>query len=242
MVDYEPCDTPLSGIEGDAKSLDGHYPRSSRGFGGDGGPMPERRPRTASADFAQQIVHQIPFLRRAAGRWHWDKADADDLVQDTLARALANAHLWQPGSDLRAWLFTIMRHQFLAGVAKSSRAAAKLSFYATSDLATGKDPCEMRLVLRDVGAVLRRLPIKQRTVLLLAGIEGGSYDEVAAAMSLSVDAVRSHLARARERLRTAMGSESRTPGSRRSARLPPPRASRPAFSHERSACAMEAAD
>src|SRR6266849_5187010 len=62
------------------------------------------------AEFWQRIETEIPFLRRTVRRWHREKADADDLVQDTLVQALANAHLWQPGSDLRAWLFTIMRN------------------------------------------------------------------------------------------------------------------------------------
>src|SRR5229473_3475456 len=76
---------------------------------------------TPSAAFLRQIEDEIPFLKRAVRRWHRDKADADDLVQDTLVQALANAHLWQPGSDLRAWLFTIMRNRFLGTVAKSHR-------------------------------------------------------------------------------------------------------------------------
>src|SRR5215211_5333252 len=61
-----------------------------------------------------QIEAEIPFLRQAARRWrHRETADADDLVQDTLIRALANAHLWEPGTNLRAWLVTIMHNQFL---------------------------------------------------------------------------------------------------------------------------------
>ena len=61
-----------------------------------------------------------------ARRWHREKADIDDLVQDTVVQALANAHLWQPGTDLRGWLYTIMRNRFLAGVTRSNRSAAAL--------------------------------------------------------------------------------------------------------------------
>src|SRR5437879_657790 len=66
-------------------------------------------------DFSRRIEDEIPFLRRSARRWHREQADIDDLVQDTLAQALANKHLWEPGSDLRGWLYTIMRNRFFAG-------------------------------------------------------------------------------------------------------------------------------
>lgn len=166
------------------------------------------RKRSLSAEFAAQVAAEIPFLHRAVRRWHRQKSDADDLVQDTLVQALANAHLWQPGTDLRAWLFTIMRNRFLAAMARSNRGAALLLVAAAAAPVAADDTREVRLVLRDVGAALGRLPVKQRTALRLAGVEGKSYDEVAAAMGLSVGAVRCHLARGRDRLRAAMrGSE-----------------------------------
>ena len=64
-------------------------------------------------EFSQRVLAEVPFLRRAVRRWHGVGADADDLVQETLLRALANSHQWEPGTNLRAWLFTIMRNQFL---------------------------------------------------------------------------------------------------------------------------------
>src|SRR6266436_4064531 len=87
---------------------------------------------TPSPEFLRQIEAEIPFLKRAVRRWHREKADADDLVQDTLVQALANAHLWQPGTDLRAWLFTIMRNRFLGTVAKSHRSASALDSIAAA--------------------------------------------------------------------------------------------------------------
>jgi RNA polymerase sigma-70 factor (ECF subfamily) len=158
-------------------------------------------------DVSRQIENEIPFLRRAVRRWHRQPADADDLVQDTLVRALANAHLYEPGSDLRAWLFTIMRNQFLAGAAKANRFVTMLRVFAEADHGAGGDPSETRLVLRDVGGALRRLPSKQRVAVMLACIEGKSYEEVAEAMGLSVSAVRCHLARGRNRLRTAIEAD-----------------------------------
>jgi len=160
------------------------------------------KPRANGADqpaVSRQIENEIPFLRRAVRRWHREQADADDLVQDTLVRALANTHLYQPGSDLRAWLFTIMRNQFFAGAAKTNRFVSMLRVFAETDHGAGGDPSETRLVLRDVAGALRRLPSKQRMAVMLACIEGKSYEEVAAAMGLSVSAVRCHLARGRNR-------------------------------------------
>jgi RNA polymerase sigma-70 factor (ECF subfamily) len=158
-------------------------------------------------DVSRQIENEIPFLRHAVRRWHREQADADDLVQDTLMRALANAHLYEPGSDLRAWLFTIMRNQFLAGVAKANRFISMLRVFAETDHGAGGDPSETRLVLRDVAGALRRLPGKQRIAVMLACVEGKSYEEVAEEMGLSVSAVRCHLARGRNRLRTAMEAD-----------------------------------
>jgi RNA polymerase sigma-70 factor (ECF subfamily) len=176
-------------------------------------------------DVARQIEQEIPFLQRTVRRWQREKADADDLVQDTLMRALANSHLWQPGSDLRGWLFAIMRNQFLAGIGKSNRLAAVLRSFAEADRSRAPDPREARLVLRDVEEALKRLPSKQRTAVQLAGIEGKSYDEVAQAMGLSVGAVRCHLARGRERLREATdGTENTLPRARRAGPASPPAA------------------
>jgi RNA polymerase sigma-70 factor, ECF subfamily len=169
-----------------------------------------RSPDPSPAAFTQQLIGEIPFLRRSVRRWHRQRPDADDLVQDTLVQALANAHRWQPGSSLRGWLFTIMRNQFLTAIAKSSRAAAQLQIRDAS--AAAADALEARLVLRDVGVVLGRLPPKQRRALQLAGVEGKSYEEVAAAMGLSIGAVRCHLARGRDRLRVAVrGNDDRSP-------------------------------
>ena len=167
---------------------------------------------TPSPEFLRQIENEIPFLKRTVRRWHREKADADDLVQDTLVQALANAHLWQPGSDLRAWLYTIMRNRFLAGANRSTRSAAALEDIAAAAPPPTAGPGEWRLVLRDLTAALRRLPGNQRSAVILIGVEGKSYDEAAQTMGISAGAVRSHLMRGRDGLRTAMrGSDARAP-------------------------------
>ena len=176
---------------------------------------------TPSPEFSRQIEQEIPFLRRAVRRWHRQPADADDLVQDTLVQALANAHLWQPGTDLRAWLYTIMRNRFLAGVTKSTRSASAVEQIAAADPGPPADSSELRLLLRDLGAALRRLPGNQRSAVILIGVQEKTYDEAAQAMGTSVGAVRSHLARGRDRLRTAVrGSDTRPPFAPRPAGTP----------------------
>jgi RNA polymerase sigma-70 factor, ECF subfamily len=158
----------------------------------------------SQSDFARRIELEIPFLRRLVRRWQRAAADADDLVQDTLVRALASEHSWQAGSNLRAWLITIMRNQFLAGLAKSGRSAEAHESFGAAGPETAAHAGEARLLLRDVQQTLRRMPRKQRAAILLVSVEGRSYQEVAHALGASVGAVRSDLARARERLRAAV--------------------------------------
>jgi RNA polymerase sigma-70 factor (ECF subfamily) len=212
------AEAPLSGgcqieaadvADADAKLL---YAAARRGCDG-----AEREGRVApSAEYFRQLENEIPFLRRTVRRWHRDKADADDLVQDTLVQALANAHLWQPGTDLRAWLYTIMRNRFLAGVNKSARSASALKEIAEPGPSSTAHASELRLLLRDLGAALRRLSSNQRSAVLLIGVEGKSYAEAAQSMGTSVGAVRSHLSRGRDRLKTAVdGSDTRTPFAQR---------------------------
>src|SRR5467141_1354198 len=88
---------------------------------------------SAMATIGPQIEAEIPFLQRVVRRWCSEAADADDLVQDTLLRALASAHLWQPGSNLRAWLVTIMRNQFLETVGRARRWDAAAEIIDTVD-------------------------------------------------------------------------------------------------------------
>jgi RNA polymerase sigma-70 factor, ECF subfamily len=196
----------------------------------------------ARPEFLKQVEDEIPFLRRMVRRWHRERPDAEDLIQDTLVRALANAHLWQPGSNLRAWLCTIMRNEFLAAVIKNNRSASALQAIAVAEPGPPADTREARLILRDVAGVLGRLPEKQRSAVFLVGIEGRSYEEVARSMGISVGAVRCDLARARDRLRNAVHRvDERSPLARRPTRIPIP-AARQVLSSMSSALALAGAD
>jgi len=161
-------------------------------------------PASRSDNTSLLIAAELPFLRRVVRRWHGVGADADDLVQDTLLRALANAHQWEPGTNLRAWLFTIMRNQFFDGRSRLKRADAACSGYADVNAGFTPEHQDTRLLLRDVNRVIDRLPKVQRIALLLVGVEGRSHEDVAQLLELSAGALRCHLARARAYLRKAI--------------------------------------
>ena len=162
-------------------------------------------------EVSRLIKQELPLLRRTARRWQRNAADADDLVQETVLRVLANAHLWQPGTNFCAWVRTIMRNQFFTGCAKSSRNRETLAELAEGSMvASGGGTAYFRLMLRDLQAAVSRLPEKQRAAVRLAGVEGLSYEEAASRMELSIGAVRCHLARARERLRDAVLDQEET--------------------------------
>jgi len=156
---------------------------------------------SASAGFPRLVELEIPFLQRSARRFCRDPADAADLVQETLLRALSSAHLWEANSNLRAWLFTIMRNEFLTSAAAASRRGKALTM--AINLATGVMAEEQSIALEigEMRTALGRLSTKQRLAVLLVAVEGRSYEEVALSMRTTIGAVRSHLARGRERLR-----------------------------------------
>jgi RNA polymerase sigma-70 factor (ECF subfamily) len=144
-----------------------------------------------------EIAAHIPRLRRYARALAGDSHRADDLVQDTLERALAKFYLWRHGSDLRAWLFTIMHNVFINQLKARRELALDDAVADGLQSAPQADPLE----LRDLDAALRLLPVEQREVLLLVGLEQLSYAEAGKALGVPVGTVMSRLSRGRERLR-----------------------------------------
>jgi RNA polymerase sigma-70 factor (ECF subfamily) len=157
------------------------------------------------ADFCTRIEAEIPRLRRYARALTRDAVAADDLVQDCLVRGLAKQHLWQPGTDLRAWLFTILHNQYVNHVRRSSRAGTAVQISEAEPSLTRAADQGNRLELRDLDRALAKLPADQRTVILLVGLEGMSYEAVAEVIGIPVGTVRSRLSRGREALRHLMG-------------------------------------
>ena len=150
---------------------------------------------------AQRLVELIPRLRRYARALVGDRAAADDLVQDTLERAWAKLHLYRRGTDLRAWLFTVM-HNVHVNRVRAARPTDVLDdeMPELAQRAAQSDG----LMLRDLDRAIAKLPADQRAVLLLVTLEEMSYDEVARTLGIPIGTVMSRLSRAREKLRTMM--------------------------------------
>jgi RNA polymerase sigma-70 factor (ECF subfamily) len=159
-------------------------------------------------DFARLLEVEIPRLRRYARALTRDVSRADDLVQSCLTRAVAKQHLWQPGTDLRAWLFTILHNQHVNDVRRSVREASSIELSEAPQL-TVQSNAMASLELRDLETALGKLQPEQREVILLVGLEGMSYEEVAAVLEIPVGTVRSRLSRGRDQLRQLMGMEAK---------------------------------
>jgi RNA polymerase sigma-70 factor, ECF subfamily len=161
------------------------------------------------SEFHRLIEQQIPRLRRYARVLTSNPDRADDLVQDTLSRALDKQHLWQPGTNLGAWLFTIMHNQNVNNVRRDIResAAIEIEQVATTLPAT-TDPSAWRKMV-ELDRALTRLPLGQRQVILLVGLEGISYEDTAGILNIPVGTVRSRLSRGRDTLRELLDMEER---------------------------------
>src|SRR5271170_543707 len=156
------------------------------------------------SDFAQLLETEIPRLRRYARALTRDASRADDMVQSCLLRAVAKQHLWQPGTDLRAWLFTILHNQNVNYVRRSVREGVTVPIDDVAPALTAPSSVEASLALRDLERAIARLPEEQRQVILLVGLEGMGYDEAAKILGIPVGTVRSRLSRGRDSLRALM--------------------------------------
>lgn len=162
-------------------------------------------------EFGTQVEQLIPRLRRYARALTGERSVADDLVQDTLERAWNKLHLWRRGSDLRAWLFTIMHNTYVNQV--RSRSTAKLVPLDGEAYEAPVRPTQTDLLeVRDLEAALQRLPDEQREVVLLIALEHLSYEEAARTLGIPIGTVMSRLSRGRERLRGLLEGTSAAAG------------------------------
>ena len=158
----------------------------------------------AMYEFHRLLEQEIPRLRRYARALTRDSNRADDLVQDTIVRGLTKSHLWQPGTDLRAWLFTIMHNQYVNELRRAARQQVAVDVdQVASTLPATTDPTASRQ-LSELDHALGHLSKGQRAVVLLVGLEGMSYDEAAKILDVPIGTIRSRLGRAREMLRSLM--------------------------------------
>jgi RNA polymerase sigma-70 factor (ECF subfamily) len=161
------------------------------------------------SEFHRLIEQQIPRLRRYARALTRNRERADDLVQDTLGRALIKEQFWQPGTNLRAWLFTIMHNQNVNNVRRDVRESGALDIETISvALPATTDPTASRQMF-ELERALAQLPLEQRQVILLVGLEGMSYQDAAGILVIPVGTVRSRLSRGRDALRKLLDMEER---------------------------------
>jgi RNA polymerase sigma-70 factor (ECF subfamily) len=145
------------------------------------------------------LLPWVPRLRRYARALAGNRDDADDLVQDTLERAWARSGLWHGVTDMRAWLFGTMHNLHVDGI-RRPRVHTVMQDDDTPEIAVAPSQGD-RLALLDLQAALERIPVEQREILLLVGLEDMSYAEVAQTLGVPIGTVMSRLSRGRERLR-----------------------------------------
>ncbi|WP_096703691.1 sigma-70 family RNA polymerase sigma factor [Magnetospirillum sp. 15-1] len=156
-----------------------------------------------------QIEAEIPGLRRYARALSGDVAQADDLVQDCLERALSRLALWRRDGNLRAWLFTILRNVWIDELRRRKVRPEQYGMDDAMEGAAAAPNQHDRLAVRDLVAALALLVPEQRETVLLVGLEGMTYAEVAGVTGVPVGTVMSRLKRGRDRLAVLMhGGES----------------------------------
>jgi RNA polymerase sigma factor (sigma-70 family) len=162
---------------------------------------------TPSMSFEDEISALLPRLRRFAHGLSRNPADADDLTQMTIERALRSKAQWQPGSRLDSWLYKIMRNLWIDTVRSRGR-KEKLEAPADEAEPLGHDPragIEASIDLQRVMAAMERLPGEQREVIALILIEGFGYREAAELLGLPIGTVSSRLVRGRTALLALVG-------------------------------------
>jgi RNA polymerase sigma-70 factor, ECF subfamily len=149
--------------------------------------------------FKDGLVAHIPSLRAFAASLSGSITLADDLVQDTLLKAWANADKFEPGTNMRAWLFTILRNIYYSLYRKRSREVQDSDGIYAQRLAVHADQ-EGHLAIADFAAALAKLPEEQREALIMVGASGISYEEAAEICGVALGTIKSRVNRARSRL------------------------------------------
>ena len=149
-------------------------------------------------DFHEQLKAILPRLRIYALSLTRDRDTADDLVHDTVIKALAGRHSFQPGTNLAAWLFRIQRNEFISGL-RRQRPTVPIDTEIADRLSHPAHQ-ESGLVMREFVSAFAKLVPTQREALLLAVLEGLPYEVIAEHTGVSVGTVKSRVSRGRDRL------------------------------------------
>lgn len=153
------------------------------------------------------LTEHLPRLRRYARALTGERFAADDLVQDTLERALSRWTLFRRGSKLDAWLLAIMHNLFINQLRAQGARPQTLPIDASFSEPAVTDGGGDALALRDIDRALAQLPTEQRAVLLLISLEELSYEEAAKALGIPLGTVMSRLSRGREHMRALLAGE-----------------------------------
>lgn len=154
-------------------------------------------------DIRRAVEAEIPSLRRYALKLARDNVLADDLLQECLVRGLGNVHLWREGTNLRAWLCTILHNQYVNEIRRVTRKGTVIELSEVGEMLACPPAQDKSLELRDVSRALQALPKGQRMAVTMIGIDGLGYEKVASMVGVSVGTVRSRLSRGRAKLRLA---------------------------------------
>jgi RNA polymerase sigma-70 factor (ECF subfamily) len=165
----------------------------------------DEEPGAAKAVLHWKIEACLPNLRRYARSLTRDAVAADDLIQECVVRALAKLHLWRAGTDLRAWLFTILHNQCVTQLRRATREGTSIEWGDCAPALTCAPQQIERLELRDLERAIMSLSKEQRTAVLLIGLMRANYREIASACGVPVGKIRSRASRGRTTLRRLMG-------------------------------------
>lgn len=153
----------------------------------------------AEADPRDEIVTHLPALRAFALSLTRNGASADDLVQDAIVKAWRNIEKFTVGTNMRAWLFTILRNTYYSDRRRAKREVSDPDGVFAGKLATKPDH-DGRLAMRDFFAAFAQLPDEQREALILVGASGFAYEEAAETCGVAVGTIKSRVNRGRKRL------------------------------------------
>lgn len=168
---------------------------------------PSAKPSMTGQDkFLEQVTALLPALRAFGRSLCGDPARADDLVQDTVLKAWTNREQFQTGSNLKAWLFTILRNCYYSELRHRKFEIEDPDGICASQMAIAPDH-DAKLHLRDLNRALQELPVDQREALVLVCATGLSYEEAADVCQVAVGTIKSRIARARDRLVELLGED-----------------------------------
>ena len=160
-----------------------------------------------TAAFRSELIELLPSLRAFARSLAHNPAQADDLVQDTLVKALSNVDRFEPGTNLRAWLFTILRNHYYSQLRKAKREVEDTEGRLAARLAVRPEQ-DGSVDLEDFKVAFQQLQPDHREVLTLVGASGCSYEEAAEICGCAVGTIKSRVNRARRKLTEILGLES----------------------------------